>query len=363
MRLSVLLIGGTLGSIAGLAPASFALASQINTGGSAGAYAQTFCPLIEKALKDNKFDYTCATSEGSRENIQRSIADPVQVGFSQLDVFALERDRVGGASLLTNLRSDIARECLFMVTRNKQLTSFGQVAAAASQLKFILPPVKSGSSATFEYLQQIDPQGLGTAQDVSYAESADAAITQAMAADDVVTLFVQFPDPSNARFKAIQSAGGNIVPVLDRTILRQEFGGEKVYFAEETEIAAPKWLKTVDKVVTACTPMLLITGTPERLDAGTARLDQQDLIRTIQSLPLEQLRPKQGFFKSLWNKTKQLSAQSVDKLVTLSEEARQKAKPMLDDALKKTKEMTEQAKQQAKDLMKKATEGTTKTTP
>jgi hypothetical protein len=358
-RLAVLLAGVGMAAAAAL-PAQ---ANQINTGGSTGSYALTFCPLVEKALKDNKFDYVCTPSEGSRENIQRSIADPTQIGFSQLDVFALEKNRLGDQKLLTAMRSDIGRECLFMVTGNKQLNSFGQIAAAASQLRFVLPPAKSGSSATFEYLQQVDPQGLGLAQDVTYVESADAAITQAMASDDMVTLLVQFPDPSNARFKAITAGGGTIVPVIDRTILRQEFGGEKVYYAEETDITPPKWLKTVPKLITACTPMVLITGTPDRLPDGTAQRDQQDLIRTMQALPVDQLRPKQGFFKTLWNKTKTLSAQSIEKMVVLSEEAREKAKPMLDDAIEKTKEMTEQAKQQAKDLLKKAQDATSGTTP
>ncbi len=351
------LLTGAAALALGAVCASSALASQINTAGSSGAYAQTFCPLLEKALKDNQFDYVCTPSEGSRENIQRSVADPIQVGYTQFDVYALERERLGGGNLLTPIRNDIARECLFMVTRNKQLTSFGQIAAAASQLKFVLPPVKSGSAATFEYLQQIDPQGLGLAQDVTYAESADAAITQAMTADDVVTLFVQFADPSNPRFKSIQEGGGSIVPVIDRAILRQELNGEKIYYAEETEIASPKWNKVVPKIITACTPMLIVTGTSERVDNATLKRDQEDLIRTVKALPIEKLRPKQGFFKSLWNKTKELSAQSVEKMVDLSEQARDKAKPMLDEALKKTKEMTEQAKQQAKDLMNKVTEG------
>jgi hypothetical protein len=336
-------------SVAGAAmPAT---ASQINTGGSTGAYAQTFCPPLQKELKANQFDYVCTPSDGSRENILRSVGDPVQIGFSQFDTFALERERLGGKGILTAIRSDIGRECLFMVTKNKQLTSFGQVSAAASQLKFVLPPANSGSSATFEYLQQIDPEGLGKAQDVTHAASTDEALIQAMSADDTVTLFVQFPDPSNQRFKSIQSQGGSIVPVIDRSILRQEMGGEKVYFAEETEIAAPKWNAVVPKIITACTPMVLITGTPERVEDATLRKDQEDLIRTVKALPLEDLQPKLGFFKSLLKKSKELSAQSVEKMVNLSEEAREKAKPMMDEALKKAKEMTDKAKQQAEDLL------------
>lgn len=329
-------------------------ASQINTGGETGAYQTTFCPRLEEALRKNKFDYQCTPSEGSRENIQRSVADPSQIGYSQLDIFYLEAENLGRNDLYTEVRSDFARECLFMVTRNRQITNYGQVAAAAGQLRFVLPPAKSGSAGTFEFLQRIDPDGIGLAQEIVYADSTDDAINEALAADDLVTLFVQFPDPNNARFKSIAKQGGNIVPVIDRKILRQEMNGQKIYFAEETEINLPKWSKSADKVVTACTPMVLFAGAPGLIADGNLRKDQEDLVRTVQALPLEDLRPKEGFFAKIWKKTKSLSAQSVEKMLKLSEDARQQAEPMLKDAMTKAKEMTEQAKQQAQELIDKA---------
>ena len=41
-------------------------------------------------------------------------------------------------------------------------------------------------------------------------------------ADDTVSLFVQFADPDNERFELVRKLGGHLVPVIDRTILRQE---------------------------------------------------------------------------------------------------------------------------------------------
>jgi hypothetical protein len=110
----------------------------------------------------------------------------------------------------------------------------------------------------------------------------------------------------------------------------------------------------VPKIITACTPMVLITGTPERVEDATLKKDQEDLIRTVKALPVEDLRPKQGFFKTLWNKSKALSAQSIEKMINLSEEAREKAKPMMDEALRKAKEMTSKAKQKVQDVLDKA---------
>ncbi len=340
------------------APAPFATAGQINTGGETGAYHATFCPPLAEALRKNKFDYACTPSQGSLENIQRVAADPGQVGFSQLDAFALETDNLGNQNLFVRIRADMARECVFMVTKNRAVSNFGQVASVASQLHFILPPQKSGSVATFQLLQRIDPQGLGLARNVTYANSVDEALTQALGADDAVALFVQFPDPANARFKSIAKQGGNIIPVIDRAILRQEADGEKIYFADETEIAPPKWNKSADKIVTACTPMILFTGASDRIADANERKDQDDLVRTIKSLAVEDLRPKETALAALWRKTKALSATSVEKLMALSDKAREQAKPTIDAAMQKAKEMADEAKKQAADMIDKAKKAT-----
>ena len=331
-----------------------AIAGQINTGGETGAYHATFCPPLAAGLRKSKFDFTCTASDGSLENIQRVAADPTQVGFAQLDAFALETENLGNLNLFTRIRSDVARECLFMVTRNRNVNNFGQVASVASQLHFILPPVKSGSAATFQLLQRIDPAGLGLARNITYAGSVEDAITQVLGADDAVTLFVQFPDPDNARFQSIAKQGGNILPVLDRSILRQEAEGEKLYFADETDVTPPKWNKTADKIVTACTPMLLFTGASDRVEDANARKDQEDLVRTVRAMAVEDLRPKEGTLAALWRKTKALSGQGVEKLLKLTDKAREQAKPTIDAAMKKAKEMTEDAKKQAADMLEKA---------
>ena len=346
-------------AIAGIT--SIAHANQINTGGTKGAYHGTFCAPLQKVLKKSQFDYSCATSAGSRENIQRVTGDPSQIGFAQYDVFALESKMLGDDHHFAMIRDDIARECLFMVTKNKEFTNFGEISAYAKHLRFILPPQKSGSAATFEYLQQIDPEGLGRASDIENAASTDEAIQKALSADDTVTLFVQFPDPDNARFKRIKKLDGHFIPVIDRRILRQTAGGKKVYYAEETEITNPKAAKNSGPVVTACTPMVVFTGSPSRMERAGAKQDHKDLIATLKAIKQEELRPSQGFFKTLWKKTKALSATSVDKLMDMSEKAREAAGPMMErakekahEAMDKAKPMLERAKEKAHEVMDKA---------
>ncbi|MFO1173097.1 MAG: hypothetical protein U1E49_19295, partial [Hyphomicrobiaceae bacterium] len=102
--------------------------------------------------------------------------------------------------------------------------------------------------------------------------------------------------------------------------------------------------------VTACTPMVVFTGAPARVDEGNARKDQEDLIKTIEAVKVEDLQPKQGFFSKLWKRTKEISAVSVEKMVDVSQKAREKAKPTLDKALERAKEMKDQATEGAKEL-------------
>ena len=345
-------------TIALLIPASMASANQINTGGAQGAYHTTFCPALETQLSRSKFDHKCTPSEGTADNMSRVAADPRQIGYGQLDIFALEAPALGGTKTFTKLRGDDVRECVFAVTRNPEITNYGDIAVNAPRLRFILPPKTSGSAGTFRFLQQADTEGVAKAKSVENVANADEAIKLALSADDTVAFFVQFPDPNNARFKTIQAQGGHIVPVLDRAILCQQVDGQKVYFAQETQVLNAKWMKSGQKVVTACTPLVLFTGTPDRVTNDKARQDHKDMIATVQALKVDALLPREGLFSKVWRRTRELSGQSVEKLVQMSETAREKAQPMMErakelggEAMEKAREAAEKAKEAAKKAM------------
>src|SRR5215468_649052 len=141
-----------------------ASAAQLNTGGSDGPYDASFCPALVGQLKLAQFDYQCTPSSGTRENIGRVLADPRQLGYGQLDVFALESRQLNAQAALTIVRQDDVRECVFAVTRNKDISNFGELAGNAARLRFILPPTGSGSAGTFAFLRSIDANGLGKAK-------------------------------------------------------------------------------------------------------------------------------------------------------------------------------------------------------
>ena len=322
-------------------------ASQINTGGTGGAYDSSFCPVLAQQLKLAQFDYACKTSAGTRENMERVLANPRQLGYGQLDVFALESRQMKAETALTLVRQDDVRECVFAVTRNKDVSNYGELAANAARLRFILPPAASGSAGTFQFLRSIDADGLGKAKSVTNAASTEEAIREALSADDTVSLFVQFADPDAEQFAQVGKLGGHIVPVIDRTILRQEVAGKKIYFAQETQVEDAQWTKSGKKVVTACTPLVVFTGAPDRVPSEQARKDHEDLIRTVAALKSGSLLPEESLFQRLVKRTKELSATSTEKVLEATEQARDKAKPYTEKAMDTAKEATEQAKQAA----------------
>lgn len=358
---------------ASLAPGAVAAAEQINTGEPNGPYHTTFCPALSAELAKSKFDYACATSAGSGENLDRVAGSPRQIGFAQLDVFTLEAPKRGGAGTFERVRTDDARECVFAVTRAREIRSYADITANAGKLRFILPPANSGSAGTFRFIQSVDPEGLAKAGSTVNAASTEEAIKLALSADDTVAVFVQFPDPGNERFKLIAGLDGRVLPVLDRTILRQQIGGQKVYYASETQITHAKWTKKGQKLVTACTPLVVFTGSPERAQGDKAAQDQRDLIRTLQAIPATALLPQEGEGRKLLARTKELSADSVEKLLAyydrlkveakpwidrakdMGKRAMEQAGPALEEAKKAGKKAFEEAKARFKELMDKAT--------
>jgi hypothetical protein len=279
--------------------------------------------------------------------MERVLANPRQLGYGQLDAFALESRQLNASAALTLVRQDDVRECLFAVTRNKDITNWGELAAATGRLRFILPPANSGSVGSFQFLRSIDADGLGKAKTVTHAASAEEAIRETLSADDTVTLFVEFADPEGEHFGLVGKLGGHIVPVIDRAILRQEVAGKKIYFAQETQVEEWQWTKSGKKVVTACTPLVVFTGAPDRVQGEQAKKDHEDLIRTVSALKSGSLVPEESLFQRLVKRTKELSATSTEKMLEATEQAREKAKPYTDKAMDAAKEATEQAKQAA----------------
>ncbi|MCB1506498.1 MAG: hypothetical protein KDJ47_16105 [Hyphomicrobiaceae bacterium] len=329
---------------------------RIHTGGETGAYNQSFCPPLAAALSKAGYSYDCTASRGSLDNMEHVAAAQGDIAFAQLDVLTLERGRFGNGKVFQTIRSGDFHECIFAVARNPELRSFGDIAARANQLRFILPPEDSGSASTFRYIQTLDSDLAGAAN-IRFVADTDEAIRLALSADDTVTLFVQFADPDNPRFQLINRLGGHFIPVIDRNILSAAIEGRSVYSAQETEVTDARWTEKGVKVVSACTPLVVFTGATDRLKDPVAAKTHDSIVRLIRELPAEAMRPATGFLSKVLKRTREISAAAVDKLVDVSETARDKAKPLID----KAKEATSKALEGAKPQVEKAAEGGAKT--
>jgi hypothetical protein len=331
---------------------------RINTGSGLGFYQTAVCPRLAAELAKSKLDYACTISADGRENIARVAKNPREIGFAPLDLLAIEAPQHAGAKAFQRIRTGDTRECLFAVSRNPNLKLYGDLVVNAGRLRFVLPPKASASAATFGFIQKNDPDGLGKAATVLNAADVREVITLSLSAEDTVGIVVAPPDPGADEFKRIASLGGAIIPFLDRAILRLQVDGEKVYFAEETEVTQARWTRQATKVVTACTPVVLFTGAAERVSDPRQRQDHADMVATVKALKSEQLLPQQGAFRRLIKRSRELSASGVERMLGYSEQARERSRPYIDkakEAAGRAKEVgaeaLEKAKEKAKELL------------
>ncbi len=314
-----------------MTPAVAQRPSSINTAGDTGAYHKDFCPALARELANTgAANYTCATSSGTRENMERVRTSPRDFGYGQLDVFTLETQQSSMANVLEIVRQDDLKECVFAVTKAKDVTSFGELSALAPMLRVFLPPQQSGSAGTFKMLQGIDRNGLGRVGRVTNSQTVDEAIRVALSTDDGIAFFVQFPDPDNERFKLVRDLGGHFVPMVDRSILAKTVSGQNVYTPQETRVQNGRWLEGGIRVNTVCTPVVLFTGSPDRIRDQAEKRQQADLIRTVRDMPIDLLIPRQSQFRSAAARARELTQEGRERLFAYSARTRDRALPFVE---------------------------------
>lgn len=301
----------------------------INTGGVNGAYHSTFCPPLPGVLANAYFQgYQCTPSAGTVENIQRVLAQPTNIGFAQLDVFAREASqRPAEFERLQVIRTDIACEGLFLVTKNPDL-DFGRVLGLARRIQFVLPAQASGSAASFNYLRSIDPEGLGRVPDANIthvATATDVIRNVAQSTDGRVGFFVQFADPRNANIRLMVESGVRIVPVISREILRARVGEQSVYQAQSFNLTPGGFLGIGGRAVnvtTSCTPVAVFTGAPSAFADRNGQDDAREMIQRLQQVPSASLLPQDNAMQAILRSATRMSQAAVDQAVAGVESAR-----------------------------------------
>lgn len=299
-----LLLATTILAATVLSAASAERVKSIWTGGPAGAYHNTFCPPLEPALAQAQFTgYKCQTSGGSVDNITKVLAQPTSIGFVQLDVYARTVAEKPEVAEKTTVIRQLACEGVWMVTKNPRLKNYGDVLGLSRRLPFIV--AGGGSKATFEFMQSLDPEGLGRARNVDFAKDATEVVNRIKGNADAVGVFVQFADPENGNIKAMMEAGATVIPVISRELIRAKADGKDVYQVQTFQLASG--LFTAKEATTACTPVALVTGNPKLFTERNDLDDQNDLIREVSNLPEASLLPKEGRIASLIKSAKRMS--------------------------------------------------------
>ena len=294
----------------------------INTGGQAGAYHSTFCPPIPRVLSNAYFQgYACTPSAGTIDNIRRVIAHPTSIGFAQFDVYAREAAaRPEEFQRLQIIRADIACEGLWMVTRNPDL-DFGRLLGLARRIQFVLPAQASGSTASFNYLRSIDPDGLGRVPDsnITHVATATDVINRiATSTNGEVGFFVQFADPRNQNIQLMVQNNLRIMPVISREILRARVGDTPVYQAQSFQLTQGGAFGIggrAQTATTACTQVALFTGAPSSFADRNGQDDAREMIQRIQQVPRDALLPQDNAVQAILRGATRLSQSAVDQVV------------------------------------------------
>lgn len=300
----------------------------IYTGSQSGAYNSTFCPPLPSVLNQAFFSgYRCQASGGTLDNIKQVQTKPSDVGFVQLDVFALQaKENPDLTKTISVIRSDIACEGMWMVTKNPALKSYGDVLGFARRIPFVLPGQTSGSAASFKYLQSIDPDGLGRASNIKYVNDTATVInTVSAGSDNSVGFFVQFADPENANIKLMQERGLTIVPVVSREITKAKVGEQDLYQVQSFNLKAGGLFASGEDKVTACTPVAIITGNPEAQKTPNERDNQKDLIEAVQKIPSQNLLPSEPRMAKLLAGVRRVSGSALNEMLSAVDKGKEAA--------------------------------------
>ncbi len=313
-------------ALTGTAAAQEQKTKAIYTASEAGAYHSSFCPPIPVAMENAGFHgYACTPSGGTPDNIAKVLADPRSLGFAQLDVLARwALDNFEAAKKLVLIRT-LACEGLWMVTRQKDMAAvyFGQVVGHARRLQFAV--ADGGSRASFEFLQRIDPEGLGRAHNIQIVSNATTAIERVASEHADVGFFVQFVEPSNSNIQLLQQRKLRTLPVVNPELLAAKVSDTPVYRVQNFNLSDWSGLSGSSQLTTTCTPAVIITGTPESIaDPGDAD-NQRALFNRIKAVPDSAFLPRDNRLARLISSSRTVPGPELKDMLAAYDAARKKA--------------------------------------
>jgi len=299
---------------------------QIYTASEHGAYHSSFCPPIPIALEKAGFPgYVCTPSGGTPDNIVKVVADPRSIGFAQLDVLARwALDNADAAKKLVVVRT-LACEGLWLVAKSKDMSAvtFGQIVGRGRHVRFAV--ADGGSRASFEFMQKIDPEGLGRARHIQIVENARASIESVASGRADVGFFVQFVEPTNSNIKLLYERKLRPVPVVNHALVAATVANTPVYRVQSFNLTELGAVTSGGHVTSTCTPAVIITGTPESIANPSDASEQQALLNRVNAAPESAFLPKEGRLARLVSGGRSVPAVALKEMVAAYEVSKKKA--------------------------------------
>lgn len=313
-------------ALTGSASAQTQRTKAIYTASEAGAYHTAFCPPIPVAMEKAGFPgYACMPSGGTPDNIAKVLADPRSLGFAQLDMLARwALDNFEAAKKLVVIRT-LACEGLWMVTRNKDMAVlwFGQIVGRARRLQFAV--ADGGSRASFEFMQRIDPDGLGRARNIDIVKNATAAIELVAAERADVGFFVQYAEPSNPNIRLLNERKLRTVPVVNSELIAARVADNPVYQVQSFNLSEWSGMSAGAQLTTTCTPAVIITGAPESIADPDDADNQRALLNKIKAAPDTAFLPKDGRLARLISSSRKVPGPELKDMLAAYDAAKRKA--------------------------------------
>jgi len=156
------------------------------------------------------------------------------------------------------------------------------------------------------------------------ADAASVLTETASSTSGEVGFFVQFADPENADIKLMVEKGLKVIPVASKKILEMKLSGQSIYQLQTFNLKPGGLFVRPAEATAACTPVAIITGTPEVFGNDRDKVDdQRDLIQMIRDIPAEKLlRQENPLVAGAIRYAKKLTEEAVEETVALVENTR-----------------------------------------
>lgn len=247
-------------------------------------------------------------TKGSGENVDRlkaPLTDPTAADVTFLKGHMAEawQKESGFTDNYVFVRS-IAGEAIFLVMKPETadaVRNWAGVKEAAFLLSLGLPGEKSGDAAVFKALQAIDGSPL-QALDVKYFKGKTELVAAVQAGQIQIGWFVQYPNPDNALFKAINDASLVVMGVVDPDFLQLggSFGVQDVVIANAKAFGLGGAAKAIH---TATIRAAILARAPKTYPNIRGQKVQEAAIARIQRADEVDLLPRAPWINSLINST------------------------------------------------------------